>query len=331
MYKLQAVFAAAALLAVPAPHLAAAEAPGGSPDRNPLVRVVTISQDGLNDSEDDLLERTLERLDRAASYRPDIAALPEVFLPGVEEVAAGPVTERLAEWARANSSYVLFGLRTRSGDTLSNSAILLDRQGRLVGRYDKIRPTERELSEGVYPGDPDPPVFETDFGVIGVQICFDVNWWDQWARLKEKGAQIVFFPAAYPAARQLSALALRNQYFVVSAVRDRRARVYDMTGETLAASGRFQQWAGAELPLGKRLFEIDFHTKKVRRILAKYGAKVEVKWYHEDDWFTLASRDPDLTVEDLIEEYGLTPLDQYRRRATRAIDEARERGAKAAR
>lgn len=88
-------------------------------------------------------------------------------------------------------------------------------------------------------------------------------------------------------------------------------------------SGQFQPWAGFAVPIGRRLFEIDFHTAKVREILKKYGPKVDVRWYHEDDWFTLASHDPDLTVDDLIKEFGLTPLTGYRIRAGRQVEERR--------
>jgi hypothetical protein len=188
-----------------------------------------------------------------------------------------------------------------------------------------MHPTEDELAKGIRPGEPVPRVFETDFGKIGIQICFDVNWWDEWKALKEKGAKIVFFPAAYPAARQLAALALMNQLYIVSSTRSRLSRIYDITGAELAVSGQFQPWAGAALPLGKRLFEIDFHTRKARDIQRKYGEKVDVTWFHEDDWFTLASLDPDLTVEDLMAEFDLTPLDAYRHRAGKAIDAARNR------
>ena len=66
-----------------------------------------------------------------------------------------------------------------------------------------------------------------------------------------------------------------------------------------------------------------YHVKKAREIQQKYGSRVEVVWFHEDDWFTLASVDPDLTVEDIISEFGLTPLDDYRARATKAINMAR--------
>src|SRR3712207_7956687 len=43
----------------------------------------------------------------------------------------------------------------------------------------KCRPTDGEIASGVRPGPLDPPVFETDFGKIGIQICFDIKWEDR--------------------------------------------------------------------------------------------------------------------------------------------------------
>jgi beta-ureidopropionase len=292
-------------------------------NRNRIVRVVTITQAELQRESDNLLEETMARLEQAASFQPDIACLPELFLNRPPEPVPGPVTDRLAAWARQHASYVVFGVKTKTGNRVYNAAVLIDRVGQICGKYSKIHPTEGELAEGTVPGGLDPPVFETDFGTIGIQICFDINWWDVWKRLKQQGAKIVFFPSAYPAARQLSALALMNQYYVVSSAMRGSSKIYDISGEVLASSGNYQQWAGAALPIGKRLFEIDFHAQKARQIQQKYGSKVDVVWFHDDDWFTLASVDPDLTVEDIISEFDLTPLNDYRVRATKAIDKAR--------
>ena len=38
---------------------------------------------------------------------------------------------------------------------------------------------------GITPGAIVPPVFKTDFGLIGIQICFDAHWPEQWRSLKE--------------------------------------------------------------------------------------------------------------------------------------------------
>lgn len=288
-----------------------------------IVRVVTLSQDGLEFGANDLLEPTMARLNRAASFHPDIACLPEVFSNRAPEQVPGVVTERLAMWAREHSSYVIFGLKTKQGNVVYNSAILLDRKGQVIGQYNKAHPTEGELKERITPGeDAGPPVFTTDFGVIGIQICFDVNWRDGWRHLKEQGAQIVFWPAAYPAGRQLPALALTNQFYVVSAVEGGAAHIFDITGEPLATTGKYQDWAAA-LPLGKRLFEVDYNAPKVQEIQQKYGSRVEVTWYHDSDWVTVASLDPNLSTEYLIKEYGLTPLDDYLARSAKEQNQAR--------
>ncbi len=301
---------------------------GVSP-RNSVVRVVTISQDELRGRPDrEILEGTMARLDQAASFQPAIACLPELAVRGPAEPVPGAATERFAAWARNHSCYVLFGLKTLVGGKTYNSAVLLDRAGSIAGKYDKMHPTENELAGGIVPGDTEVPVFQTDFGTIGIQICFDVNWWDNWKRLKAKGAKIIFFPSAYPSARQIGALALMTQCFVVSSPQRGAGSIYDISGAVLASSGHYQHWAAAVLPLGKRLFEIDFHVEKMRRIETKYGSRVQITWLHDDDWVTLASLDRDLTVEDLITEFGLTPLDDYRIRADKAVREARTGTAK---
>jgi len=296
--------------------------------RNRLVRVVTISQDGLSDKPGKpMLDATMTRLNRAVSFDPDIVCLPETFTRGEPEAVPGPTTDRLSMWAEKHACYVICPLLVRDGDRTFNSAVLIDRSGAIIGRYDKIRPTEGELKRSICPGAVDQPVFQTDFGVIGIQICFDVNWHSQWRRLKEKDAKIIFFASAYPAARQVKALAWLNQCFVVSSTMTRAASIYDITGDRIATTGKYQQWAGAVLPIGKRLFEIDYHVSKMRKIAEKYGDSVRVTWYHDDDLVSVASLDPELTVDDLIEEFELTPHTAYIKRAQQAQDERRSAAA----
>ncbi|MGD0470285.1 MAG: carbon-nitrogen hydrolase family protein [Terriglobales bacterium] len=294
---------------------------------NPIVRVVTVSQDELSyDAGHDVLEATLARLNASSVFHPDIACLPEMFSNRAPESVPGPITERLSDWARANSSYVLFGMRTKKNGTIYNTAILMDRQGKIIGQYDKIHPTDYEIKDGTTPGvDAGPPVFKTDFGTIGILICFDVNWRDDWQKLKQEGAQIIFWPSNYPAARQLSALALTNEVYIVSSTNRGPSSIYDITGVALASTGEHQEWVGTSLPLGKRLFETDRNAEIVPAIERDYGSKVEVVWYHDSDWITIASLDPQLTTDDLIAKYGLIPLRKYIAQSARIDDEARSR------
>jgi predicted amidohydrolase len=176
--------------------------------------------------------------------------------------------------------------------------------------------------QGVTPG-ASAPLFQTDFGKIGVQICFDVNWHENWRSLKQRGAEIIFWPSAYPAHRMISALAWMNECYVVSSTLTRACRIYDITGEVLAQSGVYQPWAQGTVYLGKRLFEIDFELTHIRDIARKYGRRVQIQWYHDEDWFTLTSVDPDLATEDIIAEFAMVPLQAYHARCERAADAAR--------
>ncbi|MCW8132320.1 MAG: carbon-nitrogen hydrolase family protein [Planctomycetota bacterium] len=310
-----------------------AQARGGEGDppakpRNRLVRVVTVTQDGLGANAN--LETTLERLDRAAGFRPDIACLPEHCAGDTPEAVPGPSTEKAAKWAKEHRCYLICPLLVKDGGKVYNAAVLLDRAGEIAGQYRKIHPTEGEMEKGICPGAEDPPVFKTDFGTIGIQICFDVNWPAPWRALKDKGAEIVFWPSAYPATRILQAHAWQERCFVVSSTKDRTSSIFDISGTILESTGRYQPWAGAILPLDKQLFEIDYHTKKLRELQKKYGDRVQVTWFHDEDWVTLASLDPDLTVADLMKEYGLVPLTAYHARCEKAQAEARKAQAPAA-
>ena len=205
---------------------------------NRIVRVATVSQAELTRSgNDELVDRTLERADQAAAYGPDILCLPEGFAGREPESVPGPTSEKASAWARAHHCYLICSMKVLSDGVPYNSAVIIDRQGRIQGRYDKTHPTDSEIAAGVECGSLDVPVFETDFGTIGVQICYDVNWPEDWKRLKEKGAEVVFFAAAYPAHLQLTTLAQVNQYYVVSSARSRTSRVYDITGRVMARSG----------------------------------------------------------------------------------------------
>jgi len=295
--------------------------------KDPVVRVVTVSQDRITtDDRRQRVNETIERMDQAASLRPDILCIPEVFPGGGPEPVPGPSTEPVAKWAAQHSCNVVCPLRVRADNLKFNSAVIFDRDGKIVGRYDKIHITEGALRDkGICPGPVDPPVFELDCATIGIQICFDVNWREPWKRLKEKGAQILFWPSAFPAERRMSALAWLNEYYVVSSTIGRSSKIFDITGDVIATTGIFQHWTWADLNLGKRLFEIDFHIKKARQIIAKYGSQVELVWYHDEDWWTLASRSESVSTDQIIREFELTPLSEYLPRAEKANDEVRGR------
>ena len=287
-------------------------------------RVLSVSLEGIEKNMN-TVDAMIERISIMYSYRPDIICLPEAFATTVNtaETVPGPIINRFASFAKEHNSYIICSIHTKKNNKIYNSAVLIDRKGEVVGQYDKIHPTEGECDKGTIPGSSPPPVFKTDFGTIGILICFDINWLEDWKSLKEQGAEVVFWSAAYPGGRMLSSYSWIFKYYVVGCSREDPSLIFDITGDMVSKSGRHQHCAFAPLNLEKVFCEIDFHGEKVRAIRKKYGRKVKIIYYHNEDWVTIESCSPDLTINQLINEFDILPHVDYIKRAQRYQDKFR--------
>ncbi len=72
-----------------------------------------------------------------------------------------------------------------------------------------------ELEKGVIPGTV-APVFETDFGLVGLLICFDLNFPEVHVALKQSKPDHVVFSSLYRGGLQAQALAYELRAFVVT-------------------------------------------------------------------------------------------------------------------
>jgi carbohydrate-selective porin OprB len=93
------------------------------------------------------------------------------------------------------------------------------------------------MEGGVAPGE-DFPVFECDFGVLGMQICFDVCVPKGWQVLGRKGVDIVAWPTQSPQTVLPSQYAFKHGYYVVSSTWRNNASLFAPTGLT---AGRIEQ------------------------------------------------------------------------------------------
>jgi len=111
----------------------------------------------------------------------------------VAEPIPGARTEALSAVARKHSIYLAAGVYERDGEAAYNTAVLFDRKGNLVGRYRKVHLPYQELRRGLQPG-AEYPVFDTDIGRIGIQVCYD-HFFPETARcLALRGAEIILTP-----------------------------------------------------------------------------------------------------------------------------------------
>jgi predicted amidohydrolase len=191
---------------------------------------------------DDVAENVHEAeslMSRAADGGADLAALPEVFTyrgpsrrhAEVAEPIPGPTTDRLAEAARRHGMWVLAGsLLESDGSRVYNTSLLFDRAGEQVARYRKIHLFDVELpgaspireSDTFTPGE-EIVTAGTEFGRVGLSVCYDLRFPELYRALMARGAELVFVPANFQYTTGVDhwevlarARAIENQSFVLA-------------------------------------------------------------------------------------------------------------------
>ncbi|GGF33619.1 hydrolase [Williamsia phyllosphaerae] len=150
----------------------------------------------------------------------------EKYYAFAEEIP-GPTTDTFCDLARELSMVMVVPIYEREqGGFLYNTAVVIDADGTLLGRYRKHHiPQLPGFWEKFYfrPGNLGWPVFDTAVGKVGVYICYDRHFPEGWRALGLAGAQIVYNPSA--TSRGLSsylwkleqpASAVANEYFVAA-------------------------------------------------------------------------------------------------------------------
>ncbi|NND72551.1 MAG: carbon-nitrogen hydrolase family protein [Rhodothermales bacterium] len=158
-------------------------------------------------SADENRKHCLEMAEVAASSKPDIVLLPEAVamlcMPDrkkdftyrdVCEPVPGPTTEALAELARSYNTNIVCGLIQERQASCQNVAVVIDRQGSMVGMYEKLHEPEICRTEQLASTGSDIPVFDLDFGRVGIMICWDLISPEIAAIIALKGADVILFP-----------------------------------------------------------------------------------------------------------------------------------------
>lgn len=174
---------------------------------------------------------------RAAEQGCEIVCLPEMWCCPYENAAfvsyaepqGGETWELLRKTAASSGVYLIAGsIPERDGERLYNTCFVFSPEGEQIARHRKVHLFDIDVpggqrfmeSDTFTPGDSF-TVFETPFGKIGVAICFDIRFAEQFRIMSLEGAKAVFVPGAFnmttgPAHWQLSfrMRAVDNQCFL---------------------------------------------------------------------------------------------------------------------
>ncbi len=125
-----------------------------------------------------------------------------------ESANGGPMQEFLAENARKHGVWICGGtlpVETPEPGKVYASSFIYNDEGRQVARYDKVHLFDVSLpgvdenyneSETILPGDRT-VVVDTPFGKIGLAVCYDLRFPELFRELVDRGAEIIFVPAAF--------------------------------------------------------------------------------------------------------------------------------------
>ena len=178
-------------------------------------------------------------LEKIKDENPDFVILPEMFccpyqtenFPIYAEKEGGPVWQQLSGYAKQYGIYLIGGSMPEKDaeGNVYNTSYIFDREGKQIGKHRKVHLFDIDVKGGqtfkesdtLTAGDSD-TVFDTEFGKIGVMLCFDIRFPELSRMMLNDGAKVIFVPAAFnmttgPAHWELSfrTRALDNQIYMV--------------------------------------------------------------------------------------------------------------------
>ncbi|WP_322406860.1 carbon-nitrogen hydrolase family protein [Idiomarina sp. PL1-037] len=179
------------------------------------VQLTALQMSSRPDPQDNLaiVAKLLEQL---PATRPQLVVLPEAFscfgagdraqLAMAETYKDGEVQKQLAALAKKHEVYLVGGtLPIDAGERFSAASILFGPDGGILNRYDKIHlfdvdvadnTKEYRESKWTQPGS-NVVTTATDFGVVGMAVCYDLRFPELFSALRQAGSQIIVLPSAF--------------------------------------------------------------------------------------------------------------------------------------
>jgi predicted amidohydrolase len=250
------------------------EIPAPAPRR---IRIAAVNlRPERTQSAQESVDAFLRLIDERLRVPADLILLPEgITVVGtgktyaeVAETVPGPTTAKLAGLARARKAWVAAGIYERDGRAVYNTAVLIDREGRVAGRYRKVYLPREEVERGLTPGD-SWPVFQTDFGRVGLMICYDVFFPDPARALAAQGAELILLPIWGGDETLAAARAIENKVFLAAAGYDHPTYIMDPDGRRVAQAPQRGEIALAEIDLSRRYTDPwlgDMRTRRLKEI-----------------------------------------------------------------
>lgn len=144
----------------------------------------------------------------------DLAVLPEMFccpyenkcFPEYAEAEGGDTWEKCSRLAAEHEVYLVAGSMPERDEEgyIYNTSYVFDRTGKQIGKHRKMHLFDIDVKGGQYFKESDTltpgnqvTVFDTEFGKMGLCICYDLRFPELARLMVDKGAQVIIVPAAF--------------------------------------------------------------------------------------------------------------------------------------
>lgn len=247
----------------------------------------------------------------------DVAVLPECAVTGEAGLKSrlravplrGAFSDSFGAKAREHGCYIVAPTYLQETDkTVSNAAVLFGRKGEVAGIYRKVHlvvlAEGRDFENGCTPG-MDVPIFDCDFGKLGIQICYDIEFDYGWNELARQGAELIVFPTQSPQTSHPAFRAMHNRCYIVSSTWRSNASVFEPTGKIAAQVLPPGRVLVHEMDLSYAILPWHRNLKNGEAMRAKYGNKVGFHYYEDEDCGIFWSNDPSLPVSEMARAIGV--------------------------
>lgn len=253
------------------------------------------------------LSTAVSEIRAAAEQGADLAILPEMFCCPYDhkyfapyaEPAGGPVWQALSDAARSNGIWVVGGSFPESEDgRLYNTSFVFDRTGRQVARHRKVHLFDVAINDGPNFRESDTlsagdqvTLFDTEFGTLGLCLCFDIRFPELFLLMAKAGARAVIVPAAFNSVTGAAhwellfrSRAVDAQLFTIGVSPAQNQKGYIAYGHSIVCSPWGEVIAEAEYAPCTQIVPLDFaQIDQVRRQLPLLNAR-------RDDLYQLTQR-----------------------------------------
>jgi len=186
----------------------------------------------------DSVKKAIDNIVFLADQGANMVVLPEMFncpyethrFPGYSEPEGGETWQKLSQVAKEKKIYLVGGsIPECDGDKIYNTSFIFGPDGSQIGKHRKIHMFDINIENGQYFMESETleaghsaTVFDTEYGMIGVAICYDIRFPELARLMVAEGAKMIIYPAAFnmttgPAHWELlfRSRAVDNQVFTV--------------------------------------------------------------------------------------------------------------------